>query len=229
MSRASTLLLLVVLGACTRHAPMPIMASQLFAEGNGRHLSAYLSQRDASAAVCDLNARGPHLATIDAEVRRDLVRGLREGAIAPDVWRDCVDRLGRSTDIESSALLFDDVVRAYADLITDKQLEKNDAVRQRMAVLHGFLVGTSRDVAARSDALSHLVADLQAAIARRRLGPTGQGYAAELISDVELSHGMRKGRAIEVGTLDSLLDARDDSTLRRYALRLPGPDLRSEA
>src|SRR5438270_121266 len=45
-------LLLLLLGACARQAT-PIMASQIAERANASTLSAYLGQRDASAAVCD--------------------------------------------------------------------------------------------------------------------------------------------------------------------------------
>jgi hypothetical protein len=53
-------LFVVLLAACARPV-LPITASQLAERSTGGTLLAYLGQRDASVAVCDLNARGPHL------------------------------------------------------------------------------------------------------------------------------------------------------------------------
>jgi hypothetical protein len=218
MSRSYSLLL-VFLGACARHVPMPLTASQLAERKTGKTLSAYLSQRDASSAVCDLNARGPHLTAINAEVRDHLMEGLREGRIAPAIWRECADRLVRSADPESAALLLDAIAHSYGDAVADNKVEGNPVVEQQLSALHALLVDQSSDVAPHSDVMTRLLADLRAAIAQKRLGAVGQRYATELIADVELTHDTRRGRPIDVAALDELLQARDESTLRRYALR----------
>lgn len=112
MTRAAPLLL-VFLGACA-HAPRPILASDVAEGKRGASLSAYLGQRDANATVCDLNARGPHLAAVNARVRDDLIDGLSDGRIPPPVWRQCVDAISRSADRETKAALFDAVRDALA-------------------------------------------------------------------------------------------------------------------
>lgn len=110
MSRV-TALLLALLGACAQHAPRPILATDVAEGRRGASLSAYLGQPDANATVCDLNARGPHVAAVSAKVRDDLVEGLSKGRIAPPLWRQCMDAISRSADGETNAALFD-VVRA---------------------------------------------------------------------------------------------------------------------
>ena len=184
-------LLLVFLGACARHVPMPLTASQLAERKTGKTLAAYLSQRDASSAVCDLNARGPHLSAINADVRDHLMDGLRAGGIAPALWRQCVDRLVESADPESGALLLDAIAHSYGELVADNKVESNPVAEQQLSTLHALLVDRSGDVAPHSNVMTRLLADLRAAIAKKRLGPVGQRYATELIADVELTPSQR--------------------------------------
>jgi hypothetical protein len=228
MSR-SCRLLLVLLGACTRYVPTPITASKVAERGTGSTLSAYLGQPDASAAVCDLNARGPHLAAIDADVRDDLMEGLRDGRVAPALWRQCVGRLVRSADRESGALLLDAVAHSYGQAVIDARVENDEGVQQQLSALHALLVDESSDASPHSDVMADVLGGLRGTIARKRVGPVGERYAAALIAYVELTHGMRDGRRVDVAVLDELLQARAESTLRRYALRLPDTSLRSEA
>src|SRR4051812_16780474 len=73
---------------------MPITAAQAVAYDSGDALVAYLSQRDANAAVCDLHATAtPHVARLTPGVRDALVTALRDGAIQPAVWKRCATTL----------------------------------------------------------------------------------------------------------------------------------------
>jgi hypothetical protein len=155
--------------------------------------------------------------------------GLREGRIAPTLWRECVGRLIHTAERENASLLFDAIAHSYQDAITDRRLEGNPIAAQQLASLHAILLDQSSDVAPHAKVRTRLLADLRAAIAKKRLGATGRRYATEFIADVEVTQGTQSGRPIDVAMLDELLQARDDSTLRRYALRLPDAALRSEA
>jgi hypothetical protein len=219
----------MLLGACARRLPVPITASQLAERSNGPALSAYLGQRDASAAVCDLETGGPHLATLDADVRRALMDGLRDGRIAPGLWSECAGRLVRSGDAASGALLLDAAARSYGEVIVDPRIESDPVVQGQLAALHALLQGTSGAVRPHAEAMTALIAELRRAMGNVRLGPVAERYATQLIAGDELSHGMRDGRPIDIAVLDQLSQAREDSTLQRYALRLPDSVLRSEA
>ena len=221
-------LLAVLLAACARQA-LPITASQLAERSTGRTLLAYLGQRDASVAVCDLNARGPHLAAIDATVRGELMEGLREGRLAPTLWSQCVEHLVRSADPESAALLLDAVAYSYGQVVIDTRVEQDLVMRQQLSALQALLVEDSGDAWPHSHSAANLLADLHDAIARKRLGAVAQRSATTLTGDLELTNGLRGGQPVDVAVLDDLLRAKDESTLARVALHLPDSSLRSEA
>jgi len=128
MSRRAGLFL-ALLGACAHHTPRPILASDVVEGRRGATLSAYLGQRDANATICDLKARGPHLAAVSARVRDDLMKGLIEGRIPPLIWSECVDAVLRSADRETNVALFD-VVR---DALARQRL---DSVARRYATAY---------------------------------------------------------------------------------------------
>src|ERR1051325_11299337 len=122
-------LFLALLGACAHQTPRPILASDVAEGRRGATLSSYLGQRDANATVCDLKARGPHIAAVSTRVRDDLMKGLIEGRIPPLLSSDCVDAVLRSADRETNVALFD-VVR---DALARHQL---DSVARRYATAY---------------------------------------------------------------------------------------------
>src|SRR5579871_4211396 len=89
------LFLICVLG-CARQFRLPMTAAEMAQHDSGDALVAYLGQRDASPAVCDLRAQGPHVSSVSPDVREALVSGLVDGKIDPGLWRRCVEAiLGR--------------------------------------------------------------------------------------------------------------------------------------
>ena len=208
---------------------LPITASQLAERSNGRVLLTYLGQRDASAAVCDLNARGPHLAAIDATVGGELMEGLREGRLAPALWSQCVGQLVRSADPIGAASLLDAVAYSYGQVVIDTRVENDAALHEQLAALQALLIDDSNDAWRRSDSAHKLLTGLNDVGARHRLGPLAQRSAAAVIADLELTNGVRNGARVDIAILDELFRTRDDSTLQQYALRLPDSSLRTEA
>jgi hypothetical protein len=220
---------LVVLVACAPHLRMPMTASQLAEHNDGGALVTYLGQRDATAAVCDLGAPGPHLASSDADARDELMSGLRERRIVPALWRDCVDRLARSSDPESAASLFDAVARSYAIAIDAEAIEPNPVIEEQLSMMQALLLDRRIDVAPHPETMTKLIEYLRGAIAQRKLGSVAMRFASELVADVELEHGTRGGRTVDALALDSLFTSGDEATLRHAALRLPEPRLRTYA
>ena len=144
----ATALLLVFLSACARHVPRPILASDVAEAKRGPAVSAYLAQRDANATVCDLQARGPHIAAMTAKVRDDLMKGLSDGRIPPDLWRQCVDAVTRSADRETIAALFDAVRVALAKHRLDSVASRYaTAYVAAMEPIRGLLNGAPIDTA----------------------------------------------------------------------------------
>jgi hypothetical protein len=76
---------LVALGACTAAPtfPLPMTATDLVRHGTGPALVAYLTQPAASPSVCDPEARGPHLVSLDEGGVEALVGAFEEDRLTP--------------------------------------------------------------------------------------------------------------------------------------------------
>ena len=227
--RAALVCTLVLAGGCAERFALPMTAADLVGYDSGPALVAYLGQPDASPTVCNLGARGPHLSTLDADTRRALVRGLGDGAIAPDVWRRCVDALVRSASRDDAAALVDDIGRGYRALIRRSDFEKSPALPDRLRVLQRFYIERKHGRDGHADVDDALFAQLRRALAAHRLGPTAASLGEELIATVDLERGSWLGRAVDVPMIDRLFGAGDEKTLLRFADRLPAPELRDQS
>jgi hypothetical protein len=76
--RRLAILAALLAAGCAQTFPLPMTAIEFSSYDSGPALVAYLGQPDASPAVCDLRARGPHLSRLDDEGRTALVRGLED-------------------------------------------------------------------------------------------------------------------------------------------------------
>src|SRR5262249_27536626 len=128
----------IVLAGCESAFPHPMRAEDLSRFPSGDALVAYLAQRGASPAVCDLRATGPHLSHYDADVRDALVQGLIDGRIEPRVWRQCLGAALPDLSPESAALLLDAVGRGYRSLLRRDELEKSTALQTRLAAMQSL-------------------------------------------------------------------------------------------
>ena len=189
----------------------------------------YLGQADASPTVCDLRADSPHLLTVDAPARRALVRGLGDGAIAPGLWRRCVDVLLRSAPREDAAGLVDEVGRQYRTLIRRSDFEKTPASQGSLRVLQRFYIERKNGFDGHADIAGKLFTELRRALAAHRLGRPRPLLGEELIAAADLERGTWLGRAVDVPMIDGLFGAGDEKTLRRFVDRLPAPELRDQS
>src|SRR5262249_56015972 len=60
-------------------------------------------------------------------------------------------------------------------------------------------------------------------------GPVAARHAGELLDTFSLERGRYNGAPVTEGTLDIVQNRRDEALLRRFAARLPDPDLRRQA
>lgn len=221
----------VALSACgARHPyPSPMTASHLAAHGAGPALVAYLGQPDAGAAVCDPNARGPHLKVFNKDVYAALAWGLVHGAVEPDLWRRCVDVLLRRLPREEAASLLDAIGIAYRSLIKDPDIETSPRLRARLAAAHRLYLERERGIDGNAEVLDPMFAELRRALDAHRLGPAAARLGQALIATVDLERGRMDGRTVDVPLLDELFAARDEAALQSCARRLTRPELREQA
>jgi hypothetical protein len=204
---------------------LPMTAAELATYDTGPALVAYLGQPDASAAVCDGRARGPHVGALVPEMQKSLVRGLVDGKIAPDLWLACADTLVKRAQPEDAASFLDETGRAYKSLVKDSKFETTPAMQERVVAMQKLYVERKNRVRDGHDVLASLFEDLRAAIMAKRIGPIATSLGTELLDAVDLERGMWKGKPVTAATLDGL----DEPTLRLFVARLPSEDLRTQA
>jgi len=226
--RWSALIAAILLVGCARPLPVPLTAGELARHRDGEALVAYLGQPDASAAVCDLGAAGPHLPALDAEATGALVRGLVEGRVPPPIWKECVAHLVRTSDREGAAALLDALAEAYPAMVGQADVELTALWRQRLAAAHQALVDRPAGVAPHAPDVAKLRARL-----RRTLdghpGPVSRRYQEDLLALLDLEQGMWRGRPVTPALLEVLGRAGDERDLRLCAARLPDEGLRLDA
>jgi hypothetical protein len=227
--RLIVLSLLAAIAGCAETFPMPMTAAEMAAHDSGPALVAYLGQADASPTVCDLRAGGPHLATVDDDARKALVRALGDGAVAPELWRRCVNALARSSPPADAAALVDAVGRGYRTLIRRRDFEKTPELQQRLAVMQRFYIERKNGLDGDAAVDGKLFAELRRALDAHKLGPAATASGEELEATFELEQGSFRGRPVDVPMIDGLFGAGDEPTLMRFTNRLPEPSLREAA
>ncbi|BDG01495.1 hypothetical protein [Anaeromyxobacter oryzae] len=212
-----------------RQYPLPMTAAELSVHADGAALVAYLSQPDASAAVCDVRSPGSHFTRMDEEARAALGRGFREGKIAPRVWLPCMEALLRSADAETSRALLGDVLQTALDTVEDPHLEFDAGEQARLDALQQLYAERDASRTAPSALTREVGAALRRDLQANRLGPAGRPRAADLVTLLELERGRWQDRAVDAPVLDSLVEAQDERTLRWAVARLPSVTMRTEA
>jgi hypothetical protein len=226
--RIGVLLGFLVCG-CAQQFPLPMTAAQLIQYDSGPALLAYLAQSDASPTVCDLHARGPHLAGMTADVRTALVGGLADGKVNPVLWRRCVDVLLKRLPQDGVSPLFDDVGHAYRRILADSDVERDPSLAERLATLHRLYLERPSGLDAHASVRESLVAEVRTALAKGKLGPVATHFGQELVATVDVEHGRWQGRAVDPVMMDALAESGNEMTLTRFAERLPSAELREQA
>ena len=222
-------LLGILAAGCAQRFPLPMTAAECVAYRSGPALVAYLGQPDASPTVCDMHARGPHLAQLDDTMLTSLAGAAADGGIAPNLWRRCTNALLRSAPTAAAATLLGDVGRVYRRLIKSRDVEKLPDIQDRLRVLNQLYIERKNGIDGAPEVLDGLFLELRRALATHRLGPAAARFGDDLVATVDLEHGQWLGRPVDVATIDQLFAAGDERALRRFVDRLPSPALRDEA
>src|SRR5579859_2346105 len=198
-------------GCAAQEFPHPMTAGQMVTFNSPEALVAYLAQPDASAAVCDLRAQGPHFARLYDDVHRALVRGLVEGRIEPRLWRRCIDGALASLPPEGRAELLDAVGKGYRDLLKDGDFERSAPLQARIAAMQSLYLERPPGFDAHADIANPMFIELRSALDRHRLGPIATRFGEELLAAVELERGRYRGRPVDVGVIDELKARADEA------------------
>src|SRR5262252_10986811 len=174
---------------CAESLPHPMTANDIAGHDPGPALVAYLAQPDASATICNANARGPHVTTLDGDVRKTLINGLTDGTIAPDAWLACTNEIVRSAPPEAASSLLDDIGRAYRGLIKDSKLETSPTLQARLGAMQKLYLDRKNGTFGKTNILEPMFADLKRALDAHRLGPVATRFGTELLAAVNLEHG----------------------------------------
>ena len=219
----------VALAACAPAPPtfpLPMTATDLVLHGTGAALVAFLGQPDASPTVCDPEARGPHLATLDERGVEAFVGALRDGRLPPETFRRCAERLLRTP---AAGPLLNRMGTLYRELLKSGTVDRDPTLEGRLDVLDALYAGRPQGTALDPARLRAWSAELEQAVAEHRLGLTGTRHAAELLATFSLERGQWKGAPVDEASLDALQVQGDEALLHRFAARLPDPELRRQA
>ena len=213
----------VLLAGCASHYAMPMTAGDVEGIDSGPALVAYLGQPDASPAVCDARATGPSV-RITPAIRNALIDGLVDGSIEPSLWRRCVEVGLEGMSLADRRATFDAALRAYRDLLVDRDIGQDPARVARAAAIHRlYLERTPGTGASNDDVLRDLHGHAGV------LAPVAWSFVVDLLAEAEVERGTWNGVPIDVAMMDALAAGGNELTLSRFARRLPDPALREQA
>jgi hypothetical protein len=247
-----TLRVLLLAGALSSCASfrLPMTAQTLSMYESGPALLAYLTQADASAAVCDVAADAAHAAMFTAESEQGLVASMLEGHIAPALFGACAQLALQTLDPERGASLLDALAMGEERLLRNGSLETDAVTQQRLAIVQQLILERPTGLVAHDAEIAPRMAALRRALTQRQLGPRAVAAARELLESDDVDRGLLGGQPVDVSALERLAagaataalplgDApgagrqapvpADEVTLTRLALRLPSAALREEA
>ncbi len=217
------------LGGCGVSFPHPMTAADVARLDSGDALVAYLAQRDASPAVCDLRAAGPNVIRFDRDLATTLIRGLDDGKVDLSLGRACIDAALEGGSPEVAAELIDAVGRGYHSLANDRAIETSPALQARLAILQAIYIERPSGKDGDPKTMDGIFDHLRRKFFGGRFGAVGARDVNELLGVVDLERGRYGGRPIDLGTIDGLAARGDGALLQRFADRLSAPDLRVEA
>jgi hypothetical protein len=227
--RGWVIVVAVGLGGCAPPFPRPLTAADVAQLDSGAALITYLAQRDASPAVCDTRAAGPHVSRLDWNRSEAIVHGLVHGQIAPALWRRCVDAALVGGSPEDGAQLLGAIARGIRDIATDGDVERSPSLQAYLATLQAAYLERPNGRDGEPRMMTPIFDELRERFLAARFGPVAARAVGELLAVVDLEHGRYGGRPVDVATIDGIAARGDQALLRRFADRLPAPALRDEA
>jgi hypothetical protein len=229
MARLLLALLLLGVCGCGKGYPSPFTAQDMAKVGTGDALVHYLRQPGATAAVCDRKSDGPRFRGSSPDDLEDLTGGLLDGDVRPDLWQRCTMILLDSSTPDEASSILDAMAHAYRKLLGRGSVETDAAEQAKLDALHRSFLLRRRGTAPHPAAVDGDVAKLREALAKGRLGPVASKHGTDVLMTIDLERGLWKGSPMTLATLDQLEKDKDETLLRRIALRIPDEALEREA
>ncbi|MCL2625508.1 MAG: hypothetical protein FWD46_01650 [Cystobacterineae bacterium] len=204
-------------------------AHELVTYNTSKAFVVYLSQPDASPAVCDTSTKGPHMSEFNKDFQDALVTGFVKGKIPPALWVRCIKRVLRGLPEESAALLHDRLARELRKMLRSSEIEKDSQMGERLSTLQLLYLERRRDQNAHPKVVAPMFDELRKALEGKAMGPVARAMGGDLLTIVEIENGRWQGQEISITTIDELAAAGDETNLWRIAKRHPSPELRIEA
>jgi hypothetical protein len=204
-------------------------AAEVAGFDSGEALVAYLAQRDASPAVCDVRSRDPHITRFDRDTATTLVSALEEGRVDPQLWQRCVGAALEGGSRDAATQLVDAVGDGYHELAGDRAIETSPPLQARLAALQAVYIQRPNGRNGDPKTMSGVFDDLRRRFFGGRFGPVAAHAVNELLGAVELELGRYGGRPVDTTMIAYISANGDETLLRLVADRLPMPDLRAQA
>ncbi len=217
------------LGACEQNYPRPMTAGDVGSFDSGEALVTYLSQRDASPAVCNFRSKGPHITRLDRDAATALIDALQQGKIDLALAQRCIDRALETGSGQVAAALIEAGARADQSLATDPAVETSPAAQAHLATLEAIYVQRPTGKDGDPRVVGAIFDDLRRRFFGGHLGPVAARLTNDLLGVVELEQGRYGGQPVDVARLDWFAARGDETVLQRAADRLPAQALRVEA
>ncbi len=213
-------------GGCAASFPNPMTAADAARLDSADALVAYLAQRDASPAVCDFRSTGAHVTRFDHDMAKALVRALDDGKIELPLGRACIDAVIEQGPPEAAAQLIASVARGYHALAVNPALETTPALQARLATLQAIYFERPNGKSGDPKTMDRIFEDLRRRFFGGHFGRVAASYVNDLLGVVDVERGLFGGRPVDLATVDGAATRRDELLLRRFADRLPAPELR---
>lgn len=219
----------LLLTSCGPTYRRPFTAEQMAKVNSADALVFYLEQPGATATVCDRTSQGPRFRRSRQNDFVDLVDGLVDGSVAPDLWQRCTMLMLESLQPDESTRLLEAMVHGHHTLLARGSVETDKKEQAKVDAVHRAMLLRPRGSAPRPGSVAKDVAALRQALEKGRLGPVAARYGKDILIAIDLDEGLWNGKKLSVAALDELQAKKDEALLRRIAMRVPDPALQQEA
>jgi hypothetical protein len=125
--------------------------------------------------------------------------------------------------------LIDAIGDGYPALATERDIETSPGLQARIAALQSVYIGRPSGQDGDAKVMARIFDKLRTLYFGGRFGGVASHFVGELLGVADLEQGRYGGRPVDAAAIDDIAARKDATMLRRFADRLPSPDLRREA